>query len=83
LKFLQDQLGQVQDSHIHRDMLTAFVHSSSPSPAPAVTVLAVGALIDRLDTRRRQAHADLSVALRRVTDAKITGRLSLRAEAAA
>jgi CHAD domain-containing protein len=83
LKYLQDQLGEVQDSHIHRSMLTAFVHASAPSPAPPATVLAVGALIDRLDTRRRQAHGNLDMALRCVTDAKITGRLSARAEAAA
>jgi CHAD domain-containing protein len=83
LKYLQDQLGEVQDSHIHRSMLTAFVHSSGAAPAPPETILAVGALIDRLDSRRRQAHTDLTVALHRLTDAKITGRLSPRAEAAA
>ena len=83
LKYLQDQLGEVQDSHIHRSMLTAFVHSSGTTPAPPATVLAVGALIDRLETRRRQAHDALDVALRRVTDAKITTRLSPRAAAAA
>lgn len=83
LKYLQDQLGEVQDGHVHRSMLTAFVHSSGPSPAPPATVLAVGALIDRLDTRRRTAHALLGVALQRVTAATLTARLRPRAEAAA
>ncbi len=83
LKYLQDQLGEVQDSHVHRSMLTTFVHSSATRPAPPETVLAVGALIDRLDTRRRQAHAELGAALRRVTDTNITRRLSPRTEAAA
>ena len=83
LKYLQDQLGEVQDSHVHRSMLMAFVHTSAPSPAPPATVLAVGALIDRLDSRRRRAHDELDIALRRVTDAKFTRWLKPRAEAAA
>lgn len=64
LKHLQDVLGEIQDAQVHRDLLTRFATATKPTPEPA-TLLAVGALIERLDSSQRRAIAALPEALDR------------------
>ena len=65
LKAVQDCLGEIQDTAMYVDVLTEFVSSSARHPVP--TLLAVGALRDRLLTRSRRAHNALPALLEPVT----------------
>jgi CHAD domain-containing protein len=65
LKALQDVLGEIQDDVVLLDALGEYA-ASTPAP-PVATVLALGAVKDRLEQRQRHARAELPAVLTPVT----------------
>jgi CHAD domain-containing protein len=76
LKALQDCLGDIQDSNVHRQQLAEFVESHTGRPVPTTTLLSVGALIDRLQARQQRAQTELMSRLTAFTATATTARLA-------
>jgi CHAD domain-containing protein len=66
LKALQDCLGDIRDACMHMDELTDF--AGAARELPAATLMDIGAMCDRLGTRRDRAIAELPGRLRPVLD---------------
>lgn len=60
LKKLQDQLGAIQDAHVHRTLLTEAARTLPHAAGSFETVLATGALVDRLDVAQAAARDALA-----------------------
>jgi CHAD domain-containing protein len=58
LKRLQDNLGEYQDIHVQIAALRSFSEELQAAGAPLETLLALGALLDRLYVRERRVRGD-------------------------
>lgn len=61
LKSLQDVLGRHQDAEVHALTLTSLVPELASEGAPAETMIALGRLLERLDSEQRTARAEFAV----------------------
>jgi CHAD domain-containing protein len=70
LKLLQNYLGKVQDSRVHLQELAGFVDGKTAKSLPPTSLLAVGALMDRLTKTQQEAKAELTGRLSRFAGRK-------------
>jgi CHAD domain-containing protein len=75
LKKLQDCLGDIQDSDVQRRQLATTAGRMVARAAPVDTVLAMGALQDRIARRDADARAQLTARLARFTSARTKARV--------
>lgn len=82
LKSLQDCLGNFQDSEVQADGVVTFAEQMMTGSVPVATLLAMGALTERLDVRRRAARAHFAVAFARFTSEPNAKRMRVLTRAA-
>jgi CHAD domain-containing protein len=76
LKKLQDDLGDIQDSDVQRTRLADSAASLSSRGVPLATILAIGALQDRIAGRDRAARSELNGRLSRFRGADIAAQIA-------